>query len=124
MSQAYTGVAFFARYNRVRVYIFILQDGTHRWQHQFGKNVLALKWTHFTITFEKGVGICAYIDGKLDKCGGTSTVKSASHFPRCARLGYESLNDNTSDVYMDDLAIWKSTLTAEEVKEIYDLSKI
>ncbi len=119
-----SGFIFYAKPNRADGYFFGVQDGTHRWELLFGHNILAQKWTQFVMTYQKGVGICAYVDGKLDRCGGTSTSKSTTHAAPCIRLGYESLNSHTSDLYMDDLAIWKFPLSAEAVKELYDYSKV
>ncbi len=120
----YTGAVFYAQKNRAQGFFFSLGDGTQQWSITFGENVSATRWRHFVIVYNKGVNICAYIDGQLVKCGGTSTAKSLIHANFCFRLGYYLSTGHTSEVYLDDFAVWKSSLNAQAVREIYDLSKV
>ncbi len=119
-----TGVAFAAEASRSRGYNFKLANGVKFWQMNFAENVLAQHWTHFAITFHDDVGLCGYVNGVLDKCGGTSYSKTSSLTANgCFRLGYLSGPGVVSGVFLDDFAVWLSPLTESDVKEVYNHGK-
>ena len=91
----------------------------------FGKNVIRQHWNHFTITVNNDVGVCAYVNGVKEKCESTSQSVSLSGNSNIAmRIGGTwPSHSAVPEMFVDDFAIWKATLTEEEVRILYESSK-
>eukprot|EP00794_Sanderia_malayensis_P009489 gene9489-10480_t len=117
------GIIFWANDDRSNGYTFEFRAGAKWWFLVFGHNVLAYRWTHFAITFQKDSGICAYVNGVLNKCGGTVSNQKTALESSCFRLGYYTTSSPVSGMFMDDFATWCTTLSETAVKEVYAFGK-
>ena len=102
----------------------IIASGTKKWYiSPFGANIDQSLWNHFAFTLDDSEGACAYINGKQQKCDRYpwSVSKSGRYNEVKIGGGYESTD--MAAMIVDELAIWKKTLTPEEIKLVYDESK-
>lgn len=79
-------------------------------------------WKHFAITIEDGVGFKIYLDGELDKEVSYPTINLDDW--GCTNAPCEIGEDNgASDFngYIDDIRVYKSALTEDEVMGLYAL---
>lgn len=77
-------------------------------------------WTHFTITFQSGVGLSVRRnDVALPSLTVTGAVPtSILTFPRLA-FGHSSSGTGTNFTYRDEVAIWNSVLGSSSLTELY-----
>ncbi len=79
-------------------------------------------WTHFVVTFSGGVATL-YLNGS--QLGATATLSNADPVPtRAVLIGKNYLDAHYfSDGLIDEVRIYNRALSAEEVKEHYNLSR-
>ncbi len=86
----------------------------------FGKDTQPEKWNNFIITFTEKGGPCVYINGKRAACNPTATSKIISSSTANAfQIGYSGASSKPTEMFVDDFAIWKASLSAEMVEEVY-----
>ena len=79
-------------------------------------------WHHVVATFENGVGSKAYLDGTIDgTLNFTDTLRAMPLSHTLVAIGRHPVN---SDYHflgnIDEVAIWKVLLTADDVDKIYN----
>ncbi len=85
----------------------------------WGTDIQPDRWNNFIITFSEPTGICAYVNGKMSKCSNQPTTASINKIANTFKIGYQG-GEKPTGMFVDDLAIWKAALSAEQVKEMYD----
>ena len=103
----------------------ITASGTKKWYiPNFGANIDQSLWNHFAFTLDDSKKACAYINGKQQACDHIPWTVSIGGRYNEVKIGggYESTDMATMSV--DEMAIWKKTLTPEEIKLVYDESKV
>lgn len=99
--------------------------GKKHWSlKQFGKGVHKQRWNQFTITVDDSVGACAFVNGEKETCE-TSPVFVSFDTQKDSgmKVGGNHLNHSQPSLYMDDWAIWKEALTADDVRKLYHNTK-
>ena len=98
--------------------------GAGGWMAAVGKsNLPANRWIHAVGTFD-GKTISVYLNGRLD---GTTVIRSRyspSSYP--LRIGHAAFSLDTHrkfDGKIDDVMIWKRTLSAREILAVYEAQK-
>ena len=89
----------------------------------FGKNITRTRWNHFVLTVDDIKGLCVYVNGQKNICGGTTTSVSLRTTTTALRVGGAWVPGAAPSIYVDDLAIWKAVLTADEVKDLFQRTK-
>ena len=90
---------------------------------KFANKQNLLRWTHFVMTYSQIDGLCIYINGERDNSLCTFGVDSGS-VPESTggefKVGYKWYTGGKMEFYLDDLAIWRSWLSAEEIDSVYN----
>ena len=119
------GLEFYASPNRREGYhVHIRAAAEYEWLlDNFGKGVLALKWTNFIITHHRDLGACAYINGKLDTCTQIKHKRTliSSTSASCFSVAYGNSSLKENKIFLDDFAVWNQVLKTQQVEEIYTL---
>eukprot|EP00794_Sanderia_malayensis_P016575 gene16575-18260_t len=96
----------------------------------FATNAMKMNWNHFVITFTSST-LCVYVNGKYEANQCTSSYETApGHL--CKTYAFTIGNTNwqmvsskyTTEMYIDELAIWKTALNASEVNDVYKRGKV
>ena len=92
----------------------------------FAKNENFLRWNHFTIAYNSTYGVCIYVNGKGDSslCSAGGQAGSGTSNSMGMRVGWKYDSGGKQEFYLDDFAIWKTWLSAEEVQSVYNYSKL
>ena len=76
------------------------------------------------MTVNDDVGVCAFVNGVKEKCESVSqSVSLNSNTNVAVRIGGTWAPRSVPDMFVDDLALWKATLTENEVQALYESSK-
>lgn len=80
-------------------------------------------WQHLAVTYESGVGTSIYLNGVgQSTTGGTGAVPTSTNF----NIGRDALSGSFSRYLnggLDELAIFNTSLTAQEVQSIYNATE-
>ena len=122
---SYRGFRFIGLPNKNGYHFQISMSNSKRWiVNNFGKNVIRQHWNHFTMTVNDDTGVCAYVNGVKENCQNAPTSVSLSGNSNVAmRLGGTWAANSVPEMFVDDFALWKATLTEEEVRSLYESSK-
>lgn len=90
----------------------------------FGGDVRRTLWNHFMFTLGKDGPLCAYINGIQVKCSSAGTSISVTTGQKVFRFGHMYDGSERTEMFVDEFAVWKSTLSPEDVKEVYRQGKL
>lgn len=95
-----------------------ISDGTNTFTVTAGTTVSNNNWYHVALTYD-GVKLRIYVNGKLDgETAATISVNNAS-VPFYIACNSNSTTEGLTG-QLDDIAVFNKTLSADEVKEIYE----
>ena len=89
----------------------------------FGQNLNLREWNHLVLSFHPTAGICAFSNGKLDKCSVTKKSNSLTNELRQFRIGFTWDSSSRCQLYADDFAMWYGALTGDDAWRMYVESK-
>ncbi|XP_065051435.1 uncharacterized protein LOC135681076 isoform X2 [Rhopilema esculentum] len=89
----------------------------------FGQNLNTREWNHLILSFHPTAGICAFSNGKLDKCSVTKNSNSLTNEFRQFRIGFTLDDSPRCQLYTDDFAMWYGVLTGHDAWRMYVESK-
>ena len=87
-----------------------------------GEDVLDGKWHHVTLTWKKNteLGFSSYVDGNLVESRDSSDVPIPDYKTNVYFGSFNGVGEFTNG-QLDEIAIWKRALSAEEVKKSYKI---
>ncbi len=87
-------------------------------------------WHHIAATFDRDGDMVFYIDGEIPKAGNYNSNEAVQDISGRKGVSIDAENfvlgadgrfkNSVSDVYLDELSVYKTVLTEEDVKQIYD----
>lgn len=90
---------------------------------RIGSHIDQSLWNHFAFTIDDSKEMCAYVNGKQQECDRLPTKVALSAMWNEVKVGGGYKSTDMAAMSVDELAIWKKTLTPEEIKLVYERSK-